>query len=219
LCTLLFQVKVNQERTGKNRNPRKFKLLLWGPNNQHMDYRQAYFQPKCQTRLVNDLNGQTEAIIECSYCHVTGEWKYHRLRPDQPHAHHVMHVLQTLENVADNIDSDTLKKGLLQSHQPQTSVPEVHIQTPPELTFQSPEGQVDPLRTPIDVQSTEASPGWNDVIYDSPLEKPIQTPVVVPDVNSVRTEISETNKKRIWRDIEEEVEQREGEKSSKRLKT
>jgi len=134
-----------------------------------------------------------------------------------------MHVLQALENVADNIDSEALKKGLLQTHNPapKAPAPEVNLQTPPGVTSLTPEA---PVQTPVDVGSTESSPGWNDEIYDSPLELPVQTPVVA-EVHSelsveVQAEIPEqVNRKRSWTETEGEVEKREGERSTKKLKT
>jgi len=53
-------------------------------------------------------------------------------------------------------------------------VPEGPVLTPPGV-FRIPEG---PVRTPVDVRSAEASPGWNEVIYDSPLERTVGTEVL-----------------------------------------
>jgi len=210
LNTVDFLVRVTTDRRPNRANNKIFKLFLWGPNNQYMEYRQVFFQNKCVARLLADLGESMEAIIECSYSNKFGEWQYHRLRPDKPHANYATVALQGLEARCDNIDAECLKKGLLGSrqvpvsHAPRarstgqaqgqvqggstatdsqttsTLTPDSALRTTPEGLFSIP--------TPVDIRSTEdcTSPEYTDVIYDSPLEKQIQTPILpIPEISEM----------------------------------
>jgi len=188
LNTVDFLVRVTPDR---RRSSKIFKLYLWGPNNQYVEYRQVFFQTKCAQRLLNDLGDLTEAVVECSYSTKIGEWQYHRLRTDKPHANFITVALQGLEVTCDNIDAECLRKGLLGSsnvHPARRSTggsgSSAHtsndIRTPSQTPDSVPRTTPDAIfsvPTPVDVRSTEGntSPEYTDVIYDSPL---IQTPVL-----------------------------------------
>jgi len=153
---------------------------------------------KCATRLLHDLGDLTESVIECSYSTKIGEWQYHRLRTDKPHANFITVALQGLEVTCDNIDAECLRKGLLgSSHSTRRSTAgsgsggagtsndvQTPLQTPDSVPRTTPDA-IFSVPTPVDVRSTEGStsPEYTDVIYDSPLEKQIQTPILtIPEI-------------------------------------
>jgi len=163
----------------------------------------VFFRPQCMQRLFDDLQGETQAVIECSYdAAVTGEWQYVRLRPDKPHANHFTVAFQQLESIADHVTPECLRKQFVPSTtqgqpQPQSQVRDGGNQTstptdrtPTPVDVRSVEDRTSRTPTPVDVRSVESrtptpvddrsvedrtSPEYNnDVIYATPPDKSIQ---------------------------------------------
>jgi len=77
--------------------------------NGFVPYREVYLNSQCATRLLNDLNGKTEAIIECYYDNlIYGEWRYYRISLDKRIPNDIVSILQQLEVIIENISQQEL---------------------------------------------------------------------------------------------------------------
>lgn len=198
LNTVDFFIQVVSEARGPGRQPRKVvKFHIWaGQQQRHVEFRTVFFRPQCMQRLLADLQGETQAVIECSYeSAVTGEWQYIRLRPDKPHANHLSVAFQRMESVADNLTTECLRKQFVpnsstsQGHPRSQARDEAHMhstptETPTPVDVRSVESRTPTpvdvrsvesrTPTPVDVRSVEdrTSPEYNnDVIYSTPPDK------------------------------------------------
>jgi len=175
LNTLDFFVQVTTDT--KNRLRRVAKLHLWGGNQQrHSEIRTVFFPPKVMQRLLDDLNGAREGIIECAYdSEETGEWQYIRARSDKIHASGITAAFIQMESIADRITKEYLRTHLaaessLASKSSQindsvtTPLDRTPLSTRTPSTSQTP---IDHTPTPVDIRSIEdiSSPLYNETVY------------------------------------------------------
>jgi len=115
------------------------------PEKNHLvEYRRVYLSPNCTKRLLHDLNGAEESIIDCHFDFAkSGEWKYHRIDSDKKYPDSMNVVVEKLESLADGINSSWL------------------IESFSERTMPTPEAQCTPQ---ISSSATERI----EVVYESP---------------------------------------------------
>lgn len=131
-------------------------------------------------RLIDDLEGAREGIIECAYdSEETGEWQYIRTRRDKVHASGMIAAFQQMENVADRITEDCLRKLLNVTSGPSTgsnnnnssssnssnnSNSSNKSNTPNDNNTPTPSRTPNRTPTPVDARSSEESSPPYDII-------------------------------------------------------
>jgi len=152
--TVDFLVKISTHKSGS-----KSFLLFVMAENTLVRYREAFFNSQCTTRLINDLNGQTEAIIECYYDYLNqGEWRYYKTSPEKRKPSNFVYIIQQLEVITENITEEELKKHFLK--------------TPfsPSIITNSKQNDQIKNKSINNQQSTNPSPNEDDIVYESPLK-------------------------------------------------
>src|SRR5690349_13054207 len=71
-----------------------------------MEYREVVFSQS--DKIISDLNGNTEAIIECSFDKSTGNWIYHRIKHDKPTPTNFSSLFQLMEIISENITKEEI---------------------------------------------------------------------------------------------------------------
>jgi len=154
LNTVDFLVK---KTTHKNGTPSFLFYVQVG--DKRVQYREVYLDDQSSTRLLNDLNGQTEAIIECYYDHIThGEWRYYNICHDKRFPTNHINIIQQLEVISENITEEELLKtfvGKTSSSRTRYSPSKQSLKNPSERI--SPQSNVSPIND-------------DDVVYESPLK-------------------------------------------------
>jgi len=176
LNTIDFYVQITTE--AKFRHKKVAKLHLWGGAQQrHVEVRTVYFSPQVMQRLLEDLEGAYEGIIECAYdSEETGEWQYIRTRHDKNQANGMTPSFLQMENIADHITKEFLMSNLGQasnSSKTPTKTP-LSVGTPVDRTpssrtpSSSTDTPIDRTPTSVDLSSVEScSPNYNEPVYDN----------------------------------------------------
>jgi len=103
-------------------------------------------------KLVFDLSGNREAIIECRFDSTLGEWVYHKIRHDKSYPNNFSSFLQILEIISENLSKEDIIKVF------GTDIPKIDgLQ--PEINNNS-------VTIPKENNESES-----EVIYESPLKK------------------------------------------------
>jgi len=116
--TVDFLAKVSTEENQEEDTTNEGDLLIKEPKPkftlyyQYYDstikYREVYFEKQNSEKLINDLNGATEAIIECRYDSEIGEWAYHKIRYDKSYPNNFSSILQVMEIIFENISKEEI---------------------------------------------------------------------------------------------------------------
>jgi len=82
----------------------KFYFVIPEKNHQLVEYRRVFLSPTCTNRLLNDLNGAEESIINCHYDFSgSGEWIYHKIDSTKKYPDSMNVIVEKLESLADGI--------------------------------------------------------------------------------------------------------------------
>jgi mRNA guanylyltransferase len=90
-------------------NKPSIRLYLMNPmDSELLEFRKVFFSRSCTERMINELQGESTAIVECSYNREKGNWVYysikkHILEPDK-----MSDMLLLLETVAEDISKKYL---------------------------------------------------------------------------------------------------------------
>jgi len=132
------------------------KCTLFFQNHERLEeYREVAFEKNNLEKLLVDLNGATQAIIECSFNATIGEWIYHRIRNDKSYPNNFSSLMQIMEIISENLSKEDIIRVF------SDSIPTTDIQQP-EINNIS-------FSKPIENNETE-------VIYESPLKKHDESP-------------------------------------------
>lgn len=181
-----------------------------GPNEELMAYKMYFTQTQCG--VIHDALHGEEGVICCSY-NTNGDWNYQRVVPGGRPTF-IIHVVSYLERVANNVTRVNIE-NLANPISPQstllqptsTSSPPISNSRSPSYnsrymvqqspTFSSPylasptASSPNPANQPRTPQFRDgSSPGYNDVVYDTPPEK------VAGGTHSGRPSLNRTNSSR-----------------------
>jgi len=117
------------------------------------EYREVSLNEESSKRLLSDLEGDTEAIVECFYDHLNaGEWIYYKLSSKKIPSS-FSYILQQLEVVAENISESEL-----------TELQKPHLQS----TRPSPRKYHTSRNSGYDRSNYDTSPK-DEIVYESPV--------------------------------------------------
>jgi len=103
--TVDFLVRLSNHKSGST----SFLLYVMAESNL-LQYREVFFNSQCTERLINDLSGQKEAIIQCYYDYLNqGEWRYYKISSEKKPSN-VSSILQQFEVITENITHEELLK-------------------------------------------------------------------------------------------------------------
>jgi len=151
--------------THDNENNPSF-LFFVQLENSLFEYREVQLNSQSRTRLFNDLNDQTEAIIECTYDNIKeGEWIYYKIAT-KPCPTPFIKIIQQLEVVGENISIDEIKviQKTLYTNTPRS----------PKKTYQ----------THPKHDTTKTISPKEEIVYESPIKTEEKT-------NSLKRKLSE----------------------------
>jgi len=171
LSTVSFHVKITYE---EERPIFKFFTMIPEKNQQLIEYRRIYLSPNCTKKILHDLNGADEAIIDCHYDFAkSGEWKYHNIDSTKKHPDSMNAIVEKMESLADGINSNWLIESFSESAMPTPEgqcTPQISLTEKIEVVYESPETLSGHKRLPEYSEEMLGAPERKKVKYDLKVE-------------------------------------------------